>query len=147
VDRSRTSDLITPRCCNRPYGLHPPRERRRLPKFTNHLPPVLNNDSKTGETCKINYKGCLQKIPPCNSNRCNRVKNCNMSKRKSNIKRRTRAEDTLEDGDDLYSSKVAKKSKDKKAFKRSPYQVAPKHPWPYPHGSGERTFHFLNESQ
>jgi U3 small nucleolar RNA-associated protein 3 len=36
-------------------------------------------------------------------------------------------DDELEDGDDFYS-KVAKKSKDKKAFKKSLYQVAPKYP-------------------
>jgi hypothetical protein len=56
-------------------------------------------------------------------------------------------DDELEDGDDFYSSKVAGKSKEKKAVKKSLYQVAPKYPRPYRHGSGERTSHFPDDSQ
>jgi hypothetical protein len=37
-------------------------------------------------------------------------------------------DDELEDGDDLYSSKVGGKRKEKKAFKKNLYQVAPKYP-------------------
>jgi hypothetical protein len=53
-------------------------------------------------------------------------------------------DDELEDGDDFYSSKVAGKSKEKKAFKKSLYQVAPKYPkWRANHEPFPRRFSII----